>query len=386
MKKGTEGAEISRAGSRIVWIDIMRGFLMFWVIFGHITEEPDQYIYIYSFHMPAYFFLTGITFAFNKTKSTPGFIAKKFFELMVPYFILNIYAAPLREWLEIVDEVNDQNFGDLILGVLYSNSDSGYKMASNTLWFIPCLFLATVMFFLILKLCRNRALPAAIMVAAVTVAAWLLEFDEGSGGPSHYRGAIFSVMFILSGYLFSRYLKTVENVVRSRKFISSVVAGAMLLEGYVISSDNGYVSIIKNEYKSLLMFYASALISVLALTVIMILITDSDRAVKLCRPLDFIGRKTLPYIAFQVPIMKLMWYYMPDTFGTRDMPWSLIQTIILFFAMMPLALWVDRLVPRVMPDSLKKPLRKALGKARKIIHTPLHQTGGQDAFYRTHQR
>lgn len=84
--------------------------------------------------------------------------------------------------------------------------------------------------------------------------------------------------------------------------------------------------------------------------------------------------------------MKLMWYYMPDTFGTRDMPWSLIQTIILFFAMMPLALWVDRLVPRVMPDSLKKPLRKALGKARKIIHTPLHQTGRRDSVYRTHQR
>ena len=51
----TEGENrITENRSRIVWIDIMRGFLMFWVIFGHITEEPDQYIYIYSF-FPRFF-------------------------------------------------------------------------------------------------------------------------------------------------------------------------------------------------------------------------------------------------------------------------------------------------------------------------------------------
>lgn len=56
--------------------------------------------------------------------------------------------------------------------------------------------------------------------------------------------------------------------------------------------------------------------------------------------------------------MKLMWYYMADTFGTRDMPWTLIQTVFLFFAMMPLAYGVDKLVPRVMPQFIGKPLRR----------------------------
>ena len=68
---------------RIVWIDIMRGLLMFWVIFGHITEDPDQINYIYSFHMPAYFFLTGMTFAFRKDRRTWPFIFDKVFGLLV---------------------------------------------------------------------------------------------------------------------------------------------------------------------------------------------------------------------------------------------------------------------------------------------------------------
>ncbi len=370
----TEGENrITENRSRIVWIDIMRGFLMFWVIFGHITEEPDQYIYIYSFHMPAYFFLTGITFAFNRTESTPGFIVKKFFELMVPYFILNIYAAPLREWLEYLDEVKRQDFSDLMLGILYSNGDSGYKMASNTLWFIPCLFVATVLFFLIRKVSRKRAVPIILMTAALTTAAWLLDFDSGSGGPVHYKGAIFSVAFVMSGYFFSKYMKKITAWVVSHKIWASFISVTVLAAGYDLSEENGYVSIIKNEYKSLILFYASALLTIIAITLLLMLVTDNRTVVRLCRPLEFIGKKTLPYIAFQVPLMKLMWYYMADTFGTRDMPWTLIQTVFLFFAMMPLAYWVDKLVPRVMPQFIGKPLRRF---ARKTGLIAARQTAG----------
>jgi fucose 4-O-acetylase-like acetyltransferase len=54
--RAMEGNSISyQKKPRIMWIDIMRGLLMFWVIFGHITEDKAQIVYIYSFHMPAYF-------------------------------------------------------------------------------------------------------------------------------------------------------------------------------------------------------------------------------------------------------------------------------------------------------------------------------------------
>lgn len=331
---------------RIVWIDIMRGLLMFWVIFGHITEDPDQINYIYSFHMPAYFFLTGMTFAFRKDRRTWPFIFDKVFGLLVPYLVLNFYAAPFREWLEYIGEANSQSFLDLLIGIFYSNADSGYKMASNTLWFIPCLFLSTLLLFFISKLCNDDLKMMTAFTAALVFSCWVAHLNTGSGGPSHYCGAIFSVVFMLAGYVFSQHMAEVQRLIYKYKWFAAALIPVLLMAGWRISTYNGYVSIIRNEYKSLLSFYASALLTTLAIAAFLILLTQSKTAVRLLRPVDFIGRRTLPYIAFQVPFMKLMWYYMAETFGTKMMPWLLIQTVLLYFGMMPFAWAVDKIVPR----------------------------------------
>lgn len=331
---------------RIVWIDIMRGLLMFWVIFGHITEDPDQINYIYSFHMPAYFFLTGMTFAFRKDRRTWPFIFDKVFGLLVPYLVLNFYAAPFREWLEYIGEANSQSFLDLLIGIFYSNADSGYKMASNTLWFIPCLFLSTLLLFFISKLCNDDLKMMTAFTAALVFSCWVAHLNTGSGGPSHYCGAIFSVVFMLAGYVFSQHMAEVQRLIYKYKWLAAALIPVLLTAGWRISTYNGYVSIIHNEYKSLLLFYASALVTTLALAIFLMLAAKSKAILKVCKPIDFIGRKTLPYIAFQVPFMKLMWHYMPGTFGTKAMPWLLLQTVILYFGMMPFAWAVDRYVPR----------------------------------------
>ena len=345
--RAMEGNSISyQKKPRIMWIDIMRGLLMFWVIFGHITEDKAQIVYIYSFHMPAYFFLTGMTLAFRKDQRLGAFVLDKFLGLMVPYFVLNLYAAPFREWLEVVGEANSQSFPDLLFGIMYSNADSGYKMASNTLWFIPCLFLASVLFFCIKKLCSGDMCMMTTFTAALVFSCWVANLNHGGGGPSHYRGAIFSVVFVLAGYLFSQHRVQIDAAVSHYKGIALAAVPALLVIGWRLAVRNGYVSIIHNEYKSLLLFYASALVTTLALAIFLMLAAKSKAILKVCKPIDFIGRKTLPYIAFQVPFMKLMWHYMPGTFGTKAMPWLLLQTVILYFGMMPFAWAVDRYVPR----------------------------------------
>jgi hypothetical protein len=162
----------------------------------------------------------------------------------------------------------------------------------------------------------------------------------------------------------------IQQMVRSHRLVTALLIPAMLTAGWMISNHNGYVSIIRNEYKSLLLFYASALITTLALSLFLILVTESAAVVRLMKPLDFIGRRTLPYIAFQVPFMKLMWYYMPGTFGTKMMPWLLIQTVLLFFGMMPFAWAVNKIVPR------RSKLKQAAG--RKLASLPAGQrTGGE---------
>lgn len=330
----------------------MRGFLMLLVIFGHISSAGIGYIY--SFHMPAYFFLTGMTFTFNKEQNVIRFTLKKFFELMVPYFALSLYVAPLREWLEHLGEVKNQGFVDLIIGTLYSNGDSGYKMASNTLWFIPCLFLTSLIFFFIQKSTKNKTPLVVISCILLTAVAWGLHLNTGSGGVMHYKGAIFSVLFVAAGYVFA------GKIIKINKWIHIKRAGAFLLSLVMIavavklSEKNGYVSIIRNDYDSLILFYTCALLSIIGITLLFMMGSRSESFMKLAKPFEVVGKITLPYIAFQVPLAKLIWYYMPDTFGTKELPWAILQTAILFFGMIPLAKLIDKITPRKLPKRFRK--------------------------------
>jgi acyltransferase len=367
---------------RVEWLDIMRGAVMFLVILGHVTKHGATLKWIYSFHMPSYFLISGMTFAFNKRWGLKEFAWNKFYGLMIPYLVLSVYAAPLREWLERIGECNMQTWKDLILGTLYSNADSGLKMSSNTLWFIPCLFVSTMVFFFIMKAAKALAgtLPeggsgnakpngakweeiyATILTLAVVGIAWALGLNIGSGGMWHYKAGIFATLFLLIGYLFMRHITVFQQFIETHKAAALILMVILFVIGDLISIHNGSVSMIRNRYHFLPWFYISALLSSFAVVILMMVVTDlgNDQAAanaaagrsdpgtvkKLLKPINFIGVNTLPYIAFQVPVMKLMWHYMPNTFGTHAMGWALFQTVIVYFAFIPFSWLVDKGIPK----------------------------------------
>ena len=336
--------EAPKKKTRVLWIDILRGFMMFIVIYGHITRFPPMQIYIYSFHMPMFFIISGMTFKFNKVKDTKTFIWNKFFALMIPYFLLNLYVSPLREWLERIGECNMQSWLDLIKGVLYSNADCHLKMASNTTWFIPALFVTTVFVFLMQKICRSdKGMTIGIIVFMIGF--WALGQTKGTGGPWHWRVGIVASVFYLGGYWFMVFIDKIQGFIDRIKGWVWPLCAVMLVAGFFISRFNGSCSMIHNRYHNLLLYYLSAFITCIAIMFIFMILSKSEKFIRLMKQVEFVGVNTLPYIAFQVPIMKLFWYYIP-WFGTHKEPSVFILSVILFFGMMPLAKLVDKLIPK----------------------------------------
>jgi len=81
------------AKERLIHIDIAKALCIVLVAAGHFNPdfEPSWWRgtvrFIYSFHMPAFMFLSGLLYASSKTVRTyPEFLANKFIRLMVPYF------------------------------------------------------------------------------------------------------------------------------------------------------------------------------------------------------------------------------------------------------------------------------------------------------------
>lgn len=74
---------------RIEWVDIYKGILIFLVVLGH-CHNFQLISYIYTFHMAAFFFISGYTSDYSKLSLT-DYIKRKFKSLMVPFFVVNTF-------------------------------------------------------------------------------------------------------------------------------------------------------------------------------------------------------------------------------------------------------------------------------------------------------
>ncbi len=74
------------AKNRIEWIDTAKGIGLLCVILGHL-HIPYLSAWIYTFHIPLFFFLSGCVFNGQKYSFKEYFI-RRFKSLIVPYFVL----------------------------------------------------------------------------------------------------------------------------------------------------------------------------------------------------------------------------------------------------------------------------------------------------------
>ncbi|MET0499055.1 MAG: acyltransferase family protein [Steroidobacteraceae bacterium] len=132
------------AGERIGLIDGAKGVGIFLVVLGHNTvfslHLADAKQAIYLFHMPLFFFLSGLTFKLGVPLKE--MIYRRWRTLLVPYF-----AVALASLLPgaISGGVGSVAVG--MLGILYG---TGHTLRFTALWFLPCLFLACVVVHMLL--------------------------------------------------------------------------------------------------------------------------------------------------------------------------------------------------------------------------------------------
>lgn len=126
-----------KIGSRIEWVDIVKGLLILSVILGHAIQELLKVRYIsfednilrniiYSFHMPAFMAMSGYLM-FGKSLRNGG-VQKKFRQLIIPFLLWSI---PLY--------------------VIYNNVDSIWEyilFPNKGYWFLWALFFILVIWLL----------------------------------------------------------------------------------------------------------------------------------------------------------------------------------------------------------------------------------------------
>lgn len=191
---------------RIDYIDIAKGIGILLVVMGHndfSLLSPYLFKLIYSFHMPMFFFLSGIFF-----KPELPFLAllrRRFESVLKPYIftILLIFFASLS--------FTNTGFARAISRLVKALYGNGHYLDWVQLWFLPNLFVVSLLAFFFYRILRRVNLPwlkwtllAAIqVVGALNISAfWPFNFTL-LGKQWTLYGLPFSLdLALVSGFFF----------------------------------------------------------------------------------------------------------------------------------------------------------------------------------------
>jgi len=132
---------------RINFIDIARGIGILLVVMGHndlVALSPSMHKFIFSFHMPLFFFLSG--YFLNSTTDFWTFVKKRYNGLLKPFFfaIFIIYFFSIS--------FDKMNFANALTRIFKSMYGTGSYIEWIQLWFLPHLFVVSIYAYLFYKL------------------------------------------------------------------------------------------------------------------------------------------------------------------------------------------------------------------------------------------
>ncbi len=133
---------------KLEWVDTLKFVGIIAVIMGHIASPLGTFIF--SWHMPLFFMLAGF---FIKTDlSVDQFLEKDFKRLMVPYFIFACMGLMLETIKRLLLHRESLEFSNALSGVfIWMDMDTLIESYAFVLWFLPALFFARILTYLMLK-------------------------------------------------------------------------------------------------------------------------------------------------------------------------------------------------------------------------------------------
>lgn len=151
---------------RYTWIDAMKGIGIFLVVFGHTINTGELLHWIYSFHMPLFFIISGFLVSPPplRAEGIGDFIKKRLKTLMLPY--LTFVVITMAYWFVIERNMRDWSgsLRDVWLNIVLMRGGSDNWPENAVLWFLPCLFLVECLY-QVFAFCGSKLMGGAKIVA-----------------------------------------------------------------------------------------------------------------------------------------------------------------------------------------------------------------------------
>lgn len=228
---------------RLTHVDMMKAIGMVLVVVGH-APGLDPFIkhVIYSFHMPLFFFISGLLLTEAKL-ALPyrAYFSALWKGLALPYlffFVVSyLYWLPTHDMAASAVKYVGMGWQAPLMGILVGNGDALF--VNVVLWFFTCLFTASLIFFAARKYFSAAFLLVALNGLGVV---FVLLYDRSWPRlPWGLDNAVVAIAFYSAGHFFRGYQKATSD--RISKAGTRILAFLMLAAVAFVANINGNVDL-----------------------------------------------------------------------------------------------------------------------------------------------
>ena len=322
------------------WVNSAKGLGIILVVLGHAPIDDILRQYIFAFHMPLFFLLSGITFKGGYTDLRPvDFARKKGRSLLIPYFTFSIMTYAF--WFFLERPLLGQDDVDAIvpaLGIFYSAGDNYLLTYNPAIWFLTCLFVVEIGFFLLLKYVPWNSIRMISMAAVAAVGYFSIRWFDPLL-PWSIQAATVAVLFFGLGYL----LKS-RTTIFEQPFGWAAGAAALGLIYPLIQLTNR-VDMRVGEYQSVPIFISTSLLGIAGILFLSFRLEGKSRILR------YLGQNSLIIFALHFMIFAIIRLTLQYGFGIEGNPmpitslWGMMFTVVTLFISVPFVYLIKTKAP-----------------------------------------
>lgn len=271
---------------RIEWIDVLRGTAIILVLLGH--NNPPFVNYIYGFHIPLFFIISGFLYHDCKVSTQIWKVIKRFY---IDYIVLCILNGIIYEFVIMLEskskEFNWMAIIKNIKGILIV--DEKGMNGCFPLWFLPVLAISEIAFLLIMQI-KNRYVRIGI-IAVISLFGFAFN-NYQKFIPFRIHVAAVGILFLGVGYCLKQLnLFKKNNII----FMLCLIVGFLAI---FFNSSYGRQNMSDARYGNVFLFVIGAITWSYAIMYIFEKIVPEREELGVFKALKYIGKNTIFLMTF----------------------------------------------------------------------------------------
>lgn len=319
-----EGFSILVKRKRIVWIDIAKAIAIILMIVGHEIKNVWVYTFIFSFHMPLFFILSGYTSSeVNNVEKWKKRIKKLFFNSWLLAAVMIMLLA-LQNWIINGGSVVwYQAIRGIFWGSNFYGKDGIYLSSVGVMWFVFAFFWAKVIYDSLQLIVPNKY--NGIILGILAYASII--FSKYYWLPQAFDIAIVASFFMWVGWYIKKF--------SARKYSFKIVNLLIISFWIICILEKLHIELSIRSYP--LQFVS--IIEAIAGSMVIMWISKKVENVAILSKLEFLGQHTLAILC--IHHLDLYWIWWSKFMSNNIM--AAIVRLFIDMLLLVVVLWIKKI-------------------------------------------